>query len=317
LNAITLRTILLTGAIAGLLAFLHFAPVGREEAFWLALQNYAHVPLFAVLTAMLFALVPGSLRSRPTLPYAFAFCAAMLLGFLSEVAQIAGPREAELADIIRDACGSAGALAFLFAFGRVPQRARAYRLPAVLAGTILLLAPAAPVVDAAVTRLHRNRAFPVICSFESVWDLRGLAVTDTRVVRVAPPSGWEAASGAHAGQVTFLPGDTWARFGWSEPYPDWREFRRFAFEVWSGSDSTQRVHLRIHDEAHDQSYEDRYNTRLAIAPGATTVRIPLSDLTHAPDGRAMDMGRIHNITLFADRDAPRFTLYFDDFRLER
>ena len=57
--------------------------------------------------------------------------------------------------------------------------------------------------------------------------------------------------------------------------------------------------LRVHDAAHDQRYEDRYNVRLVVQPGVNRFTIPIDDILHAPDTRAMDLSRIRGIVVFA------------------
>jgi hypothetical protein len=313
-----IQVLLPASVVAALLAFMHYAPISRwEDMFWRAVQNYGHVPLFAVLTIALFFLLKHTLHLDAPLLYPAAFGGAMFLGFLSEVAQIVGPREAEFMDLVRDALGSAGALAFLLRREPVAAIPPKIRFFAPLAGIVLLLAPLPPVITAYATLTYRDNSFPRICSFESRWDRRLLHTNDVAVEEVAPPPGWEQADGERVGKVTFQRTESWPGFGWEEPHPDWRGYEYFTFEVYSTIDTTRWIRVRINDRDHDQNYADRFSRRFDITPGATTVRIPLAEVAHAPEGRAMMMDHIGMVLVFAAQDAKPFTLYFDNFRLER
>ncbi|MBD3317745.1 MAG: hypothetical protein GF344_18310 [Chitinivibrionales bacterium] len=310
------RRLVAAAVILALLAFLHFVSLGKRNEFWSALQNYGHVPLFAVLTVSLFHFWRNTIQVPRTFLYPIAFGSAMILGLLSEIAQVTGPRDAELSDLLRDGLGSAGALALMFSHDRILKLSRTIRFLALLTGVVLLLAPLTRVIVAAVTLTHRNKNFPTICSFESLLEMRGLSVDNAYAERVPPPPRWKKASGRSVAAITFHNADDWPRFGWPNPYPDWRGSDTLTFEVWSDIDSSRPIFVRINDLDHNHASTDRFGRRIEITPGATTVSIPLQSVAQAPQGRTMRMDRIADLTVFAERNAEEFMLYFDNFRLE-
>jgi hypothetical protein len=283
---------------------------------WCAIQNYGHVPLFAVLAAVLFHLVRSIAPIRPGFLYPLVFGLTMMLGLVSEVLQIAGPREAELSDLFSDAFGAGAALLFHVSRDRRVALAPGARKGAVVAAGALLLLPLIQVAIAGVTTARRSAQFPVLCSFEAEWEMRLVKENNTRVEAVKPPPAHPGATGRRVAKVTFYPTDRWAGFGLPRVFPDWRGYATLAFDVWSPADSTRCIAVVIRDSGGGESYGDRYNGRFDIPPGASTVRVSLAEIRNAPRERTMNMARISSLTLSSCRRETQFTLYLDNVRLE-
>ena len=63
-------------------------------------------------------------------------------------------------------------------------------------------------------------------------------------------------------------------------------------------------------------YVDRFNRSFEIQKGVNRISIPLSEISEAPQGRAMDMKHIQSLALFSAQPEKGFSLYFDNLRLE-
>ncbi|UCE03701.1 MAG: hypothetical protein JSW67_05815 [Candidatus Latescibacterota bacterium] len=304
------------GVIALLLAMLELLRPPEVNMFWTAFFDAGHVPLFGILSLALlrlsFALWPQLHR---ILHYALAFVAAMSVGVAVEALQFFGPRDAELSDIVRNACGSAAMLLAACAHDPVLQLRRRRRALALALAVVVFLAPCVPVVSIALAYRARDAAFPRLADFESRWELRFVRAYQAQLERTTPPAGWARPAATRVGRVTFLRA-RYPGLALVEPAPDWSAYDRLVFAAYSGLQTPVQLVVRIHDIHHDNRYSDRFNRTISIAPGANRIVVPLADVRAAPRGREMDLTRIRQLAIFAVQPPEPFSLYFDDFRLE-
>ena len=103
----------------------------------------------------------------------------------------------------------------------------------------------------------------------------------------------------------------------TEPYPDWRTYRQLSVSLYSDYPEPFELVLRIHDRQHDHTYRDRFNRVLNIKPGANHFRLPLTEITHGPTGRTMQIEQIAGVILFAWNLPQTRQICIDRIQLER
>ncbi len=294
----------------------------EQTRVWREFTNAGHAPLFGVVAIAILLLARVLLRrdSEPIRQYLIAFVGATVLGLLTELGQIIGPRDASLMDFVNDVIG---ALAFLGvaatfdrSFGeqswlRLPFKRSAIRL----AFTALFLTAYIPFVILALAHLHRRAQFPVIMDFESYLDWQFVGWKEAKFDIVTTPPAWSGNTSRRVGSLLLLPARS-SNFDIEYPYPRWRGYQSFSFEVFSAADSVYEIGFRIDDSRHNLEDWDRYGRRLTIMPGLNRYVIPLADVENAPAGRKMDMESIANIILFSSQLRQPLQLYLDNLRLE-
>jgi hypothetical protein len=275
------------------------------------LHEFAHVPLFALVTAGLALVYPG--RVGDTVPARlrrlFRLSAvAVLLGGVVEMAQPRWGGTAEIGDLVRDASGAGvTVLALVALWPGVPRRIGWLLRGA--AGAILLLF-LAPVLTAAWDETLAHRQFPLLAGFETPFEVTRFSHhrCDLKVIPTAGEDG-----GRHL-QATFLPGE-FPRFQLRYGPSDWRGYRALAFTCVNPSAESFFLTIRLDDVHHDRRMADRYTVRAPVGPGRHEFEIPLSAVEAAPDRRPMDLGAMSGPTLYGYRLRKPHTLLFDDFRL--
>jgi hypothetical protein len=269
-----------------------------------------HVAAFSLWSYLLVRSGPvrgGSLRFRRVT--VLAFC--LLAGSATEGIQWATGGDASLGDLLRDIVGGAVTLGW-FAPPADARNGSPSRIASVLAG-ILLLAASLPLCAALMDEALARRQFPVLSDFETPFET----------------SRWGGSARISADRSVARNGKTSLRVDMDtslysglflEYFPrDWRGFRFLVAEVLNPSPKDIRITCRIHDRRHDegeQRFEDRYNHAYNIPPGWSELRIDLRDVARAPAGRAMDLGQIRAVGLFATALQENRTLYIDFVRLE-
>lgn len=289
---------------------------------WIEIQNSGHTPIFGIIALLLLGIslnLLGSHLKQRWHHYLVALAGASLLGMITEFAQLNGPRDADIGDLIRDV---AGAVSFLGVYLYFDKHLRNKRYPVIgsLRKTALLLAVVTlagalvPLTLSSTVYLQRNSAFPVICDFDSYWGKRFLTTESARLKIVSPPMAMTAAR-EKVGELTLREGK-YPGFGILEPYPDWGVYETLQLDIYSPLDTLVDIHIRVEDLRHDGNFADRFNRTLSIVPGENHISISLLDIRVAPRGREMDMSAIAAIHFFAVDLRQRLTLYFDNVHLQ-
>jgi hypothetical protein len=286
-----------------------------------AISNWGHVPLFAVVALALLAVARRWLPSRwrrPVPLYALVAAAGGLLALVSEVAQIAGPRDAAFVDLFNDGVGIAAALAFRASFERELPRAVSRRgaRRALRHGAVLLLAASlVPVALWAEAYRRRAESFPLLCGFDSPWLMRFVETGAAELVRTTPPAAWEAARG----EVGRLSVHGWERAGLSieDPWPDWTGYDELRLRTFLPGGRPVTLVLRIDDRVRREHPADRYERAFTLQPGAGELRVPLAEIAAGPRFRQLDLAHVHLLLLYARRVPEPFVVYLDDLRLWR
>lgn len=295
---------LAVAVIGILLAAVVFAPVPGRTLAMETLHDFAHGPIFGCIALLLLCCIRGHARLgtvRVWVQYLLAFAATVVFGGLSELAQIPAARDASWFDLRSDALGAA---AFLAIFAAIDRRlGKAVRPGAVLLGVGLLAIHATPLARATTEYLRRDRAFPVLLDFTQRLDGYFLVPQWAHLDLHAMPPRWARQPGESTLRVRFDAGP-WPGVDFSEPGPDWHEYRNLALDVTNPTDSELLVVLRVHDVHHNYQYADRFNRTLAVPPQTRSVlRVPIADIQSAPAGRPMDLTQIADFMLFRASEA--------------
>ncbi|UCG61424.1 MAG: VanZ family protein [Candidatus Zixiibacteriota bacterium] len=286
---------------------------------WREIQNTGHTPFFGVISLLLLGISLRTLDRRLKHRwhhYLLALGACIFLGAVTEFAQLIGPRDADFGDLIRDIAGAISFLGVFMYFDRgmkvsISFRQRMGVLALALAVLVISFVPLALLSE---TYVHRSRAFPVICDFDSRWSRRFLSTTDARVEIVRSPDVWLSGRGK-VGKLTLRSGD-FPGMAIVEPYPDWREYTALRFDLYSPADTAIIIRIRIEDSHHNDEYTDRFNKIMAVLPGDSQISIPISDVRVAPAGRELDLGSVGPIHIFTVNLIRQHTLFIDNIRLE-
>ncbi len=330
MNRIARDLAAVAGALAAMLV-VHLVPISTSTELDRRLLSALHAPAFAVLALLVRTVLAGHLgaaRPRsagPRLPPlaldAAAFAAAAVAGVLFELAQIAGPRSAELFDLAADMSGAAGGL-MLRAAWRAPRENRRALSGAIArvalagAGAGLLAVPALPAAVRAAQMKTRDRALPMLGAFEEPWELGFWRARRGELAIVPPLPGWTGASGRGVACVRHWT-RTWPGLTIPEPPPDWSGYDRLVVEAFNLAGKPVTLHVRIDDAPDGLGYFDRYNDAFELPVGPSRIVIDLGDVRAAPRTRDLDLTHVTQLALFLERPQEPLTLCFDRIRLER
>ena len=297
---------LLAIAIAALIVALNTINLPGNTYLVRAIHNAGHFPFFGVLSLLLFALISiffgDIIRNRLWL-YILTLVVSAVIGILHEFSQIIGPRDADVWDLGRDISGAASFLGLRLIYDRkmkdsLMNRYRRIKSLIVFVVLILILINLIPIVAWGGAYVYRDRKFPVICGFESVWENKFLNTQNAEIRQTLPPENWDNSGGGRVGKLTFFKA-YYPGLEIEEPYPDWTGYDIFTFKVFMEMDSAVCLTVRIEDSYHNNDYEDRFNRTFIIETGLNKISIPLREIRTAPATRDMDMSEIRAIQLSA------------------
>jgi hypothetical protein len=241
--------ILLLLGVLGIPLFLEIFEFPNDTFLLGELNNTGHTLLFGALSLLLLALsrLTQSRRLNGHAHYLLALIVTALIAVGTEAVQYFGARDADVIDLLRDLAGAVSFLAICWSLDSGSRRVRGNggdsgnrAIPLLgIFGFLLLLAAFAPLALWGYAYLHRSAAFPRICSFESYWESKFLVTHDAELQFVAPPAAWTTADGERVGKLTLYPAE-YPAVAVAEPYPDWRGYELFSFEVYSGLQDTVR-----------------------------------------------------------------------------
>ena len=267
-----------------------------------SLFEWLHVPVFGLVSLVILSMTPTSWPSSQR--FGLALMGTVLLGALTEAAQIPMQRDASWEDLIADAAGAVSLLAFAYAVGRKQIIGGISAISA----TAILLWTASPLIDTTRALIHRNAQFPVI--FSGDIDSEETFVSGLNVRMKTRRS---EASNEFYTEVRVLR-EKGMNIQIRDLVSDWSDYSNLNFRIELLGDLDLTLTVRIHDTLHrrgNQPHSDRFNQRLTLSPGIQSFTIPLQNVRSAPQGRAMDMRKIEALILFSEKsDAVRsFNLF--------
>ena len=288
-----------------------WVPPLEETRLSKAVFDAAHVPAFGCVALVALRVLKRRGRlvgSSPVRRYVAAFLLSGFLGAAAEALQLVGPRDADLGDVLRNLAGAGGFLVVAATLddrlGWPARRGLAVGLRSASIG--MLAATVAPMLALGKAYLERNRAFPLLCSFDAAWERRFLETERAELSVSQLPDKWRPDPANRAGRLTFRAG----RLGGlelEEPYPDWTCCERLSLTVYW--DSQAPVMLLVRVASGPGPEPSRVTRRVTIEPGVNRLSIPLAEL-------ASDLRRVRQLELYAERPAESFSVYVDDIQIE-
>jgi hypothetical protein len=273
---------------------------------WRVIQDFSHVPMFAALTAAIYCFLrfPPRVAGGPAL--LIAAISAIAIGAVTELLQSYVGRSGSWSDFRHDLLGIGAALCAIAAFDARLALMRGLRGGAAMLAIVALGVAATPVAQMYRAYAYRDANFPELAAFrdgrEKYWTLaRGVRREidgDALVIEFGP--------------------DQYPGVSWYEPVPDWRGYRSLVVEVTNPNDVPLEITLRIHDRAHTSEYADRFNRAVGLRPRERRrIVVSLEEVRVAPEGRAMDLGHISDISIFRSSASGPPALLIHRLALER
>jgi len=112
--------------------------------------------------------------------------------------------------------------------------------------------------------------------------------------------------GTHSLKVVY-PVDEYPSINTRRLEHNWKECAYFSFDVFNPQDETLDFTVRL-----DDSSKKRAQVDVPLKPGLNNVRIPISQIS-----ARINTGDVSFVVLFLDNPRKRYTLYFDNMRLEK
>ena len=297
-------------AIGAVVAAGHLIDTSGSSRSLYEFRNSLHAPAFAVLVVIIFLILRRGAGSR--VAFASAAVGALLTAVAGELLQEFGAGEASAADLVHDAIGISGTLLLIaFADKRLHFGSGHFVRAVILAvGTAICAATLFPGLSYAYAYAARAQAMPHLISFDHDWEKvfyhgYGKASVDP----IASHSDIDRAAVVSLGRARYS--------GLAiEPYPDWRSYSALRFSVSSIGQLQRRLTLRINDANHNQHYRDRFNRTFEIGETATTITIPLSEISALANGRQMQLDSIRSMVFFVVDPDGTERIIIGDIRLE-
>jgi len=274
-----------------------------------------HGPGFAVVALVFVSLLrrQGNVR----LSYLYAALAAMLAGVVAELAQLAGARDADFGDLLRNAIGIGAGLGLAAVFDPA-LRARHGRFWLTLLGIATAAALVATFwnsVTSAHTLWARSAALPKLATFANSWESGLYEEADEPTARpIVRPADWPVTTD----DIVLWAASTgrWSTFLHLRPYPDWRAYRTFSFVAASADKDAHELSVEIWDTppSPDQR-RNRFSTNIVVTPTPERITIPFEQIAGAASERAFDFEHV-DIVIVSRRGEGRGTVLLDDFQLE-
>jgi hypothetical protein len=267
-------------------AALMLVPLNREpDRLVRALHDYAHFVVFTVFTAVTL----GRERlDRRALIRLVAAIAALLI--LLEVLQPLMGRNGECGDL---ALGFAGVLAGLFLRGSMAPVPVVRRCIAWGGAVLLAVGCMVPAAGVLVDRWAASRDFPLLASFESVWEMGRWETRGCRLAR----SRDHVTHGRYALEAMVFDPVDYPGVTLLNQERDWRSASVLALDV-TLDGRQQRLWIRV-DDAVKAPYDARFQRTFDLGPGTHRLEIPLHEMT-TPTGRPMNLAHIVSLSVFLD-----------------
>jgi len=298
---------------AALLLLLHLFEPNTVGLWPQVFYNSLHVPVFGIVALSIYAATAARVKWNFRKRVLITFAAVFALSILSEAAQIPGPRDASMQDLVSDWLGATAALLFALAFNSGGQVRRRIKFVAAFAGTAVLIFALSSLIVVSVAYAERSYQHPVLVSFSARFGhyFRRTQHASLVVLR-------DEKYGQFTGQITLNEG-AWPGIIFHDIWPDWRDYSALLVEFQLDGDKLLDVNIRIHDQDHrlgDQPYDDRFNKAIRLLPGHNTLLIPLEEIRDAPAKRKMDLSQIDEIVIFGTRNEAGRVFQLLEIRLQ-
>jgi len=273
-----------------------------------------HGPGFGLVALLMMLLLRDS--ERPSVAYLKAALFAMLLGALSEAAQIPGPREAEIDDLLTDAVGIIAFLGIAATLDRgIRQTIGTTRVVLLAVISIPALAlTLQPTIWLSYALVKREQAMPQFLSFDEAWERTYSAGVDGEFEIIAAPDDWPAGSGNIARLRSAGKSGLMLHV---RPHPDWSEYSAVSFIAATSNEDSRRIALGLWGiDPGDGSPQGRYYTRARLSREPARYCILFEDVNDPSLDRSFDFTQVYELLVGATQNEVDVEILVDDFRLE-
>ena len=306
-KARSVHALLVIALLAVLVVF--FSVIPQHGFVYPHLVNSGHAFVFglgAYLLMMVFA--------KPQATKQVLLCAlfAFALGVLVEIVQPFLGRQRSLVDAYYDLIGAIAATLWFTSFSDSLEKftRTLFRLSAAL---IIISSLAYPAFRLYIQNAVDNRS-PTVADFEAFWWSKIMwANNQADLTRVRAPKAWD--NNSFVGQISFPARARYPGISFAYITPDWSQYDRLVFDIYSEQAQDLMIILRVHDSVHQNQYNDRYNRRLLVRPGLNAYEISLRDVRLSPKNREMNLKEIDDLMLFMAKPTDDVTLYLDNIHL--
>lgn len=284
-------------------------------------QDFGHLPLFGMISTLLLLVL--SKLYGPEAPvgrqYLIAFAIAVTLGVATELAQMVGPRDADLQDLLRNLSGTFAALSLAatvdprIRVGWIGRRPLRWGLR--LAALVVVAVMALPLVRVVDGYLARSARMPTLYAFSESKERAFVRGRFGWIKGVEQPDCWGEGAPPFAAEIRFGT-KVGPAIVFNEPYPDWSEFTMLALEICLPGDQPVTLGLRIDDQHRSVRYTDRYNRHLNLQPGVNRIRISLDEVGRGPAERPLDLTMLERIVLFPVEPAGGYGFFLAPIELQ-
>jgi len=274
-----------------------------------------HGPGFGLVALLMMLLFRGS--GRPVFAYVKAAAFAMILAVVSEAAQIPGPREAEIGDLLTDALGVVAFLgiAAIFDSGIRDTLGKSKIVFLAVISIPALAFTLRPTAWLTYAIIKREQALPQILSFDEAWEQTYSAGVGEPLEIVSAPDGWPANSGNIAHLTSA------GRFGLMLrilPHPDWSDYSAISFVAATDNEDSRRIALGLWGiKQGDGTPQGRYYTRARITRDPGRYCILFSDVNTPSSPNRFNLSQVFELLVGATKDEAGVRILVDDFRLEK
>lgn len=274
-----------------------------------------HGPGFGLVALLMMLLLRGS--GHPASAYVKSAAFSMVLAAVSEAAQIPGPREADLGDLLIDALGILSFLGIAAVFD-AGIRGVIGKAPVIILALVSLPALALtlqPTTWLSYALIKREQAMPQVLSFDEPWEQTYSAGVEGEPEIIAAPDGWPVHSG-NIGRIRSA--GKWGLMLHIRPHPDWSEYAAISFMAATNGEDARRIALGLWGiDPGDGTPQGRYYTRARIFSQPARYCILFADVNKPTREHRFDFAQVYELLVGATKDEVGVEILVDDFRLEK
>jgi len=291
---------LLVVVIAACPFFFVGGPDWVSDPFIRVLWDSGHIVFFALVLVVM-----QSFRALSRLrDWCWVTLGVLVIGLLIEWIQQFFGREESLTDVFHNLVG-----VWLGLFWRQSASRLVWGLR--IAAVVLVLPSVWTLVHTGIVQWKITQQFPLLNDFETSMDLaraRGVVSLSTEVHQ----------RGLSSLKVE-LTNETYSSTGIDGLLGDWRGYRDLAMELYNPDVTALSLVVKVTDKQHDRGqgdYDDRFNLPILLQPGWNTIRIPMTQIEHAPKSRLLNLEEVSRIGVFSALMQPGSIFYWDNLRVE-
>ena len=283
---------------------------------WEEILNVGHFALFGMLSICISAIVRHSpIRDEPWQKrYAISFVITIAVGAVFELAQLAGPRSANIVDFYRDV---AGAYAFLTLDWLIFERKQKRRWRTLAVAVVAAIGVSIAATWILLVEIERSvaewRAFPVVVSPDAHWSPVGYY--NATLTRVSHP---DAQPGSERDihlqlQIT---DDEFAGISRYVLIRDWQPYRTISFSVYAPDAEPERLlRIRLTDRADGHRRDEWLTFDRTLSTGRNDISIAIEPATLDQGGRSFDWSAVSRIFVYESGPKVGTSLVISEIRL--